>query len=66
MKYYSQPQFAREIGMSPNTVANWVFKGLIKPHHSSPTGRNFFSQKQVDDYLNEGSDSDVQADRQEE
>lgn len=66
MDYYSQPQFARAIGVSPNTIASWIKKGYIKPHHSSPTGRNFFSQKQVDDYFNEGSDLDVQTNREEE
>ena len=65
MKYYSQPQFARAIGVSPNTIASWVDKGLIKPHHTSPTRRNFFSQQQVDDYFNEGSDLDVQTSRKE-
>lgn len=65
MDYYSQPQFARIIGVSPNTVASWVKKGLIKPHHSTPTGRNFFSQQQVNDYFNEEGDSDVSVDREE-
>lgn len=64
MVYYSQPEFARLIGVSPNTVASWIKKGYIKPHHSSPTRRNFFSQQQVDEYLNEGSDLNVQDSRE--
>lgn len=65
MEYYSQPEFARAIGVSPNTIASWIKKGYIKPHHSSPTRRNFFSQQQVDEYLNEGSDLNVQVNREE-
>lgn len=64
MAYYSQPEFARMIGVSPNTIASWIKKGYIKPHHSSPTRRNFFSQQQVDEYLNEIGDLDVQDSRE--
>ena len=54
--YYSQAEFAKAIGVSPSTIASWLRKDYIKPHHTSPSGRNFFSQQQVNDYFNEGSE----------
>lgn len=57
-KYYTTTQFAREIGVVKNTIVNWEKKGLLLPHHVTPTGRRFYSQQQVNDFFNtKGSDS---------
>lgn len=49
--YLTTPQFAKQVGVSKNTIINWERQGLILPHHVSPTGRRFYSQAQVDDIL---------------
>lgn len=49
--FLTAPQFARHIGVSKNTVMNWERKGLIVPHHISPTGRRYYSMAQVSEFL---------------
>lgn len=49
--FLTTPQFAKRVGVTKNTVVNWEQKGLISPHHVSPTGRRFYSLEQVNDIL---------------
>lgn len=49
--FLTAPQFAKQIGVSKNTVMNWERKGLIVPHHVSPTGRRYYSTVQVSEFL---------------
>ena len=49
--FLTTPQFAKQVGVSKNTIINWERQGLIVPHHVSPTGRRYYSQAQVDDIL---------------
>lgn len=66
-KYYTTTQFARAVGVVKNTVVNWERKGLLLPHHTTPTGRRFYSQQQLDNFFRSGvGDLDVQVGRQEE
>lgn len=59
-KYYTTTEFAKEIGVVKNTIVNWERKGLLLPHHVTPTGRRFYSQQQLDDFFKaKGSDSCV-------
>lgn len=59
-KYYTTTEFAKKIGVVKNTVVNWERKGLLLPHHITPTGRRFYSQQQLDDFFKgKGSDSCV-------
>jgi excisionase family DNA binding protein len=44
-------QFAERIGVHPQTVRTWVKRGLISPHHKTPSGRNVFTQSQVEEYF---------------
>lgn len=56
-KYLSAPEFAKAIGVHINTVNRWAASGQLLPHHTSPGGRRFYSQQQVDDYFG-GENSD--------
>ena len=49
--YLTTPQFAKQVGVSKNTVINWERQGLIVPHHVSPTGRRYYSHEQVESVL---------------
>lgn len=44
-------QFAARIGVHPQTVRMWVKKGLISPHHKTPSGRCVYTQAQVEEYF---------------
>lgn len=44
-------QFAERINVHPQTVRTWVKKGLISPHHKTPSGRSVFTQEQVEEYF---------------
>lgn len=65
--YYTTTEFAKAVGVVKNTVINWEQKGLLLPHHVSPTGRRFYTQQQVDDFFkSKVGVSNVQANRQKE
>lgn len=49
-QYYSCGEFARLVGVSKNTLVHWERRGWLLPHHVSPSGRRFYSEKQVGDY----------------
>lgn len=44
-------QFAERINVHPQTVRTWVKKGLISPHHKTPSGRSVFTLVQVEEYF---------------
>lgn len=50
-QYYTSTEFAKQIGVVKNTLLNWEKKGLLLPHHTSPTGRRYYTQEQVDEYF---------------
>lgn len=52
MKYYKINDFAREIGVSASTLREYERKGLLIPHHRGLNGYRYYSQEQVDAYLN--------------
>lgn len=49
MKYYKIGEFADLVGVSQNTLRSWEDKGLLIPHHRSPTGYRMYSEEQVKD-----------------
>lgn len=51
IKYYSVGDFAKFIGKNPQTLREWDKKGLLKPHHVSPTGYIYYSQEQLNHFL---------------
>lgn len=53
--FLTTPQFAKQVGVSKNTVINWEKQGLIQPHHVSPTGRRFYDKSQVQEVLSRQS-----------
>ena len=52
MKYYKINDFAREIGVSASTLREYERRGLLIPHPRGLTGYRYYSQEQVDSYLN--------------
>lgn len=67
MKYYKTGDFADKIGVTSVTLRKWEQTGKLLPHHRSPTGYRYYSQEQLDDYLNgkvapdKGGDTDVRS-----
>ena len=47
--YYNLGEFAREVGVSKNTVLNWIKNDYIYPHHVNPSGNRFFSKSQLEE-----------------
>ena len=52
MVYYKINEFAKMIQISPNTLRTWGDKGILAPHHRTPTGIRFYSEEQVTKYFN--------------
>ena len=52
LKFYKAGEFAQLIGISSVTLRKWDERGWLKPHHRSPTGYRFYSEEQLNDYLN--------------
>ena len=50
-QFYKIGEFARLIGVSTTTLRTWDDKGLLHPHHVSPSGYRYYSSQQLRDYL---------------
>lgn len=50
-QYYKIGEFARLIGVSSATLRVWDEKGLLNPHHVSPSGYRYYSEEQLQRYL---------------
>lgn len=44
-------EFAKRIGIHPQTVRAWDKSGVLTAHHKTPSGRRLYSEEQVDSYL---------------
>lgn len=53
-QFYKIGEFARLIGVSSATLRVWDEKGLLKPHHTSPSGYRYYSEEQLKEYLSSG------------
>ena len=51
MKYYRINEFANLVGVSSSTLRNWEQKGILLPHHKTPTGYRYYSQEQLESLL---------------
>ena len=51
-KFYKISEFAEKVGVTAVTLRNWERKGLLLPHHVSPTGYRYYTDKQLEDLLN--------------
>lgn len=49
-RLYCTTEFAREIGVSPQTAFNWEHRGYIVPIKKSFSNKKYYSQAQVDAY----------------
>lgn len=58
MKYYSIGKFAKEIGVTIQTVRNWDKDGTLKSRIKNESGYRYYSQEQIDQYLKGGNTSD--------
>lgn len=52
MEFLCISEFGKRIGVTAVTLRKWEERGLLKPHHKSPTGYRYYSTKQVEDYFN--------------
>lgn len=52
MRFLKISDFADEIGVTTVTLRNWEKQGLLVPHHKSPTGYRYYTEQQVEDFLN--------------
>ena len=52
MKFLKISDFADEIGVTTVTLRNWEKQGLLIPHHKSPTGYRYYTEQQIEDFLN--------------
>lgn len=50
-QFYKIGEFARLIGVTSATLRSWDEKGLLRPHHVSPSGYRYYSAQQLRDYL---------------
>ncbi len=50
-QYLSVTEFAKAIGVHPQTLRRWETSGYLKPHHKTPGGFRYYSDQQVDDYF---------------
>lgn len=55
MQFYKISEFAKLIGVTPVTLRSWEKSNILVPHHRSPTGYRYYSEKQLSDYINRGS-----------
>ena len=51
VKFLTIEEFAKRIGVHPQTVRVWDKNGLLQAHHKSPSGRRFYTEEQVIEYL---------------
>lgn len=48
-QFLSVSQFAKLVGVHPQTVRSWDVKGEVKPHHRTFGGKRFYSKEQVNE-----------------
>ena len=51
-KFMTVDEFAKAIGVHPQTLRNWDKNNILLPHHKMPSGRRQYTQEQVADYFN--------------
>lgn len=51
VKFLTVDEFAKRIGVHPQTVRQWDKTGVLLPHHKTPSGRRLYSEQQVEEYF---------------
>ena len=57
-EFINQSEFARQCGVCSTTLASWVREGIVNPHHTTPTGRNFYTKEQVEELVHRSINED--------
>lgn len=57
LKFYKISEFADMVGVTAVTLRNWEKKGILTPHHISPTGYRYYTEKQLEGLLNGKQDN---------
>ena len=52
LRFMTVEEFAKRIGVHPQTVRAWDKAGMLSPHHKTPSGRRLYSEEQVQEYFN--------------
>lgn len=52
VKFMTVDEFAKKIGVHPQTVRAWDKSGVLIPHHKTPSGRRLYSEEQVKEFFN--------------
>lgn len=50
-QFMTVEEFAKKIGVHPQTVRSWDKQGVLRPHHKTPSGRRLYTEDQVDEYF---------------
>lgn len=45
-------EFAKKIGVPAPTLRRWDSNGWLVPHHKSPSGTRYYTEEQVNEYIN--------------
>jgi DNA-binding transcriptional MerR regulator len=40
------------VGVTAVTLRNWEKRGFLTPHHVSPTGYRYYTEKQLEELIN--------------
>lgn len=52
-RYMTTSQFAKRIGVHPQTLRKWDKNGTLPAHHKTPSGRRYYSEAQASAFLKE-------------
>lgn len=52
-QFLSINEFAKEIGVHPQTLRRWDESNQLKPHHKNKKGTRWYTKSQVYEYLNQ-------------
>ena len=50
-KLLKSSQVAKMLGKTSRTLGNWDKKGILKPHHVDPSGYRYYTEEQINDFL---------------
>ena len=51
VKFLTVEQFAKLIGVHPQTVRKWDNDGVLPAHHKTPSGRRLYTEEQAKEYF---------------
>ena len=51
VRFLTVDEFAKQIGVHPQTVRAWDNAGILTAHHKTPGGHRMYALEQVEQYL---------------